>query len=98
VSRQAVRGAGPHEGVAPERLVPAPQRGYESALARIEPRVRLWLSKLVRVWSSSARGRTPGELFCGRRRDQPFRSAGALARRTPPQREGTAHRLARHAL
>jgi hypothetical protein len=30
-SRQAVRGAGPHEGVVAGRLFPAPQRGYESA-------------------------------------------------------------------
>jgi hypothetical protein len=44
VSRQAVRGAGPHKGVAPERLLRTTQRGYESALARIEPRDRLILA------------------------------------------------------
>jgi hypothetical protein len=30
-SRQAVRGAGPHEGVPPETVLVAPQRGYGSA-------------------------------------------------------------------
>jgi hypothetical protein len=30
-SRQAVRGVGPHKGVAPESWVPPPQRCYESA-------------------------------------------------------------------
>jgi len=30
-SPQAVRGVGPHKGVAPRRLLPAPQHGYESA-------------------------------------------------------------------
>jgi hypothetical protein len=33
-SRQAVRGAGPHRGVVAGRLVPAAERGYESAANR----------------------------------------------------------------
>src|SRR5215468_5605589 len=37
-SPQAVRGVGPHKGVAPRRLLPAPQHGYERERSdRIEP-------------------------------------------------------------
>jgi hypothetical protein len=46
-SRQAVRGAGPHKGVAPESRILAPQRGYESAFGRVSSRAYvLWLAKL----------------------------------------------------
>jgi hypothetical protein len=40
MSQQAVRGAGPHKGVAPGRLFPAPQHGYESAASGAERDVR----------------------------------------------------------
>jgi hypothetical protein len=93
-SPQAVCGVGPHEGVAPGRLVPASQRGYGSA-QRVSSRAYVSARKTCPSLELHRARRTPDELFCGRRRDQSSRFAGALARRTPPQRARTAHRLGR---
>jgi hypothetical protein len=97
VSRQAVCGAGPHEGVAPERLLRAPSvatrapwrvssRAYVSCSRHLfERRVGPLAGQLAVSYAAAA----PAAAFQVCRR---------ATRRTPPQRTGTAHRLARHAL